>query len=74
LKIKKKIHPLEIKDNQRDLAFQKTIELNAMNKKGVIDAQVLFYFHYTYEKVPKMLQDLKNSTCSKLVFSISMVR
>lgn len=31
-----------------------------MIKKVVIDAQVLFYFHYTYEKVPKMLQELKN--------------
>ena len=25
----------------------------------VIDAQVLFYFHYDYQKVPSMLQELK---------------
>ena len=30
-----------------------------MTDKVVIDAQVLFYFHYDYKKVPKLLQDLK---------------
>ncbi|TFG01550.1 MAG: PIN domain-containing protein [Promethearchaeota archaeon] len=30
-----------------------------MTEKVVIDAQVLFYFHYTYQKVPSMLQELK---------------
>lgn len=30
-----------------------------MTQKVIIDAQVLFYFHYDYEKVPKMLQELK---------------
>jgi len=30
-----------------------------MTEKAVIDAQVLFYFHYDYEKVPLMLQELK---------------
>ncbi|MBN1215669.1 MAG: PIN domain-containing protein [Candidatus Lokiarchaeota archaeon] len=30
-----------------------------MSIKAVIDAQVLFYFHYTYSKVPKLLQILK---------------
>jgi predicted nucleic acid-binding protein len=31
-----------------------------MTEKAVIDAQVLFYFHYDYSKVPLMLQELKN--------------
>lgn len=30
-----------------------------MAEKAVIDAQVLFYFHYSYDKVPKLLRDLK---------------
>ena len=30
-----------------------------MVEKAVIDAQVLFYFHYTYEKVPVLLRKLK---------------
>ena len=30
-----------------------------MTEKAVIDAQVLFYFHYDYNKVPLMLQELK---------------
>ncbi len=30
-----------------------------MTDKVVIDAQVLFYFHYDYKKIPQMLQDLK---------------
>jgi len=30
-----------------------------MTEKEVIDAQVLFYFHYDYKKVPLMLQELK---------------
>ena len=30
-----------------------------MVEKAVIDAQVLFYFHYNYEKVPLMLRELK---------------
>ncbi|TFG25872.1 MAG: PIN domain-containing protein [Promethearchaeota archaeon] len=30
-----------------------------MTEKVVVDAQVLFYFHYTYQKVPPMLQELK---------------
>ena len=30
-----------------------------MVEKAVIDAQVLFYFHYDYEKVPLMLRELK---------------
>ncbi|MHA1674480.1 MAG: type II toxin-antitoxin system VapC family toxin [Promethearchaeota archaeon] len=28
-------------------------------EKAVIDAQVLFYFHYNYEKVPQLLRELK---------------
>jgi predicted nucleic acid-binding protein len=30
-----------------------------MTEKVVIDAQVLFYFHYDYKKIPLMLQKLK---------------
>ena len=30
-----------------------------MTEKAVIDAQVLFYFHYDYKKVPLILQKLK---------------
>ena len=30
-----------------------------MVEKAVIDAQVLFYFHYNYKKVPPMLRELK---------------
>ncbi|MHA1274899.1 MAG: type II toxin-antitoxin system VapC family toxin [Promethearchaeota archaeon] len=30
-----------------------------MTEKAVIDAQVLFYFHYDYEKVPLKLKELK---------------
>ena len=30
-----------------------------MTEKVVIDAQVLFYFHYDYQKVPPILQQLK---------------
>ena len=30
-----------------------------MTEKVVVDAQVLFYFHYDYKKVPSMLQELK---------------
>ena len=30
-----------------------------MIEKAVIDAQVLFYFHYDYQKIPPILQELK---------------
>ena len=30
-----------------------------MTEKVVIDAQVLFYFHYEYQKIPLILQQLK---------------
>ncbi|HEA71165.1 hypothetical protein LCGC14_0779580 [marine sediment metagenome] len=30
-----------------------------MTEKAVIDAQVLFYFHYDYQKIPSLLQQLK---------------
>jgi len=30
-----------------------------MTQKAIIDAQVLFYFHYDYEKVLVLLQELK---------------
>jgi len=32
-----------------------------MVEKAVIDAQVLFYFHYNYEKVPLILRELKQN-------------
>lgn len=30
-----------------------------MTEKAVIDTQVLFYFHYEYQKIPLILQQLK---------------
>lgn len=30
-----------------------------MSQFVVVDAQVLFYFHYDYEKIPTLLQELK---------------
>lgn len=30
-----------------------------MREKVIIDAQVLFYFHYDYQKIPSVLQELK---------------
>jgi len=30
-----------------------------MIEKAVVDAQVLFYFHYDYQKIPPILQELK---------------
>ena len=35
-----------------------------MTEKVVIDAQVLFYFHYRSEKVPKLLKKLKQDVIS----------
>jgi predicted nucleic acid-binding protein len=32
-----------------------------MIEKAVIDAQVLFYFHYDYQKIPPILQELKRN-------------
>ena len=32
-----------------------------MTEKAVIDAQVLFYFHYDYKMVPVLLQELKKN-------------
>ena len=31
-----------------------------MTQMAVVDAQVLFYFHYDYNKIPLLLQELKN--------------
>ena len=31
-----------------------------MSQIAVVDAQVLFYFHYDYKKIPLLLQELKN--------------
>ncbi|WP_371806721.1 type II toxin-antitoxin system VapC family toxin [Candidatus Lokiarchaeum ossiferum] len=36
-----------------------------MVEKAVIDAQVLFYFHYTYEKVPLLLRELKQKVINR---------
>lgn len=30
-----------------------------MTEKAIVDAQVLFYFHYDYKKIPLILQELK---------------
>jgi predicted nucleic acid-binding protein len=35
-----------------------------MTEKVVIDAQVLFYFHYDYQKIPLILQQLKKKVIS----------
>ncbi|MHA1271809.1 MAG: hypothetical protein ACTSQP_02140 [Promethearchaeota archaeon] len=47
-----------------------------MVEKVVIDAQVLFYFHYNYEKVPKKLQELKrsviNGECTVIIPTIAI--
>jgi len=31
-----------------------------MTQMAVVDAQVLFYFHYDYKKIPLLLQELKS--------------
>jgi len=35
-----------------------------MTEKAIIDAQVLFYFHYDYQKIPILLQELKKRVIS----------
>ena len=43
-------------------------------EKAVIDAQVLFYFHYTYSKVPSLLRELKkNVIAGKITVIIPVV-
>ncbi|MHA1499814.1 MAG: hypothetical protein ACTSRT_19970 [Promethearchaeota archaeon] len=37
-----------------------------MIEKVVVDAQVLFYFHYNYQKIPIMLQHLKKKIAELL--------
>ena len=36
-------------------------------EKVVVDAQVLFYFHYKYEKIPKILQELKKKIIEGII-------
>ena len=38
--------------------------------KAVIDAQVLFYFHYRKEKIPRMLLELKNKLIAREITAI----
>ncbi len=41
-----------------------------MTEKVVIDAQVLFYFHYDYQKIPSILQQLKKKVINGEVIVI----
>jgi predicted nucleic acid-binding protein len=41
-----------------------------MIEKVVIDAQVLFYFHYTYEKIPQLLKTLKKQVIAGEITAI----
>lgn len=41
-----------------------------MVEKVVIDAQVLFYFHYTYEKIPQLLKKLKKQVINGQITAI----
>jgi len=41
-----------------------------MTEKVVIDAQVLFYFHYDYQKIPLILQQLKKEVINGEVIVI----
>jgi predicted nucleic acid-binding protein len=41
-----------------------------MTEKAVIDAQVLFYFHYNYKKVPLLLQELKKNVVNGNITAI----
>lgn len=41
-----------------------------MVEKVVIDAQVLFYFHYTYEKIPQELKKLKRQVIEGKITAI----
>ena len=41
-----------------------------MTEKAVIDAQVLFYFHYNYKKVPLLIQELKKNVINSNVTAI----
>jgi predicted nucleic acid-binding protein len=41
-----------------------------MTEKAVIDAQVLFYFHYNYKKVPLLLQELKRNVVNGNITAI----
>ena len=39
-------------------------------EKAVIDAQVLFYFHYRKEEIPPLLRDLKKKVIDGKVIAI----
>ncbi|MHA1489259.1 MAG: type II toxin-antitoxin system VapC family toxin [Promethearchaeota archaeon] len=41
-----------------------------MTEKVVVDAQVLFYFHYDYKKVPLLLQELKKKVINGEITAI----
>ena len=41
-----------------------------MTEKAVIDAQVVFYFHYNYKKVPLLIQELKKNVINGNVTAI----
>ncbi len=41
-----------------------------MVEKVVIDAQVLFYFHYTYAKIPQLLKKLKKQVIDGQITAI----
>ena len=41
-----------------------------MTEKVVIDAQVLFYFHYDYKKIPLLLQELKKKVIDGQITAI----
>lgn len=47
-----------------------------MSQIVVVDAQVLFYFHYDYEKIPTLLQELKNGVikgdCTVIIPTIAI--
>ena len=41
-----------------------------MMEKVVVDAQVLFYFHYEYKKIPLLLQELKKKVIDGKITAI----
>jgi predicted nucleic acid-binding protein len=47
-----------------------------MSQIVVVDAQVLFYFHYDYEKIPTLLQELKTGVikgdCTVIIPTIAI--
>ncbi len=41
-----------------------------MIEKAILDAQVLFYFHYDYQKIPPILQQLKKKVINGAITAI----